>query len=164
MIDLWSHGVIASQWRWLFSVGIAAAAVVDDRRPQAPRARSVEKGRGRKGNAPEAGSLVELFGDPRWRPRAIVGLLLAASGVVGLWGIGVFSNDLTQSFIGAQFDDTPGKTVKRERFGQFVASCVASPESPRRRQGQNRAARPVGRRCQATRREVALYRSLESSG
>jgi MFS family permease len=40
------------------------------------------------------GSLKELFGDPRWRRHALVGLMLAFAGVVGLWGIGFFSFDL----------------------------------------------------------------------
>nr|WP_235904996.1 MFS transporter [Tautonia marina] len=40
------------------------------------------------------GSLSELFGDRRWRKNTIVGMLLAFSGVVGLWGIGFFSFDL----------------------------------------------------------------------
>ena len=35
-----------------------------------------------------------LFSDPRWRHNAIVGMMLAFSGVVGLWGIGFFSFDL----------------------------------------------------------------------
>jgi MFS family permease len=44
--------------------------------------------------AHKLGSLAELFGDPRWRHNTIVGMLLAFSGVVGLWGIGFFSFDL----------------------------------------------------------------------
>ena len=36
-------------------------------------------------------------GDPRWRRRAIVGLLLALSGIIGLWGIGFFTIDLMRS-------------------------------------------------------------------
>jgi MFS-type transporter involved in bile tolerance (Atg22 family) len=40
------------------------------------------------------GSYGELLGSPRWRRNAIVGFLLAFSGVVGLWGIGFFSYDL----------------------------------------------------------------------
>src|SRR5205823_11472216 len=36
-------------------------------------------------------------GDSRWRRRAVVGLLLAISGIVGLWGIGFFSIDLLRS-------------------------------------------------------------------
>jgi MFS family permease len=45
---------------------------------------------------PKLGSLAELFGDPRWRHNTIIGMLLAFSGVVGLWGIGFFSFDLTR--------------------------------------------------------------------
>ncbi len=40
------------------------------------------------------GSLAEMFGDPTLRRNTIVGMLLAFSGVVGLWGIGFFSFDL----------------------------------------------------------------------
>ena len=45
------------------------------------------------------GSIAELFGDPRWRRNAIVGMLLAFAGVVGLWGIGFFSFDLIRSVL-----------------------------------------------------------------
>jgi MFS family permease len=36
-------------------------------------------------------------GDTRWRKNAIVGLLLALTGIIGLWGIAFFSIDLTRS-------------------------------------------------------------------
>ncbi|MFV0444123.1 MAG: MFS transporter [Planctomycetaceae bacterium] len=42
------------------------------------------------------GSYAALFADPRWRKAAITGLFLAIPGVVGLWGIGFFSGDLTR--------------------------------------------------------------------
>lgn len=38
-------------------------------------------------------------GDTRWRKNAIVGLLLALSGIIGLWGIGFFSIDLVRSVL-----------------------------------------------------------------
>ena len=44
----------------------------------------------------QTGSYRALFADPRWRKNAIVGLFLAIPGVVGLWGIGFFSGDLTR--------------------------------------------------------------------
>ena len=44
--------------------------------------------------AKKAGSYAELFGDPRWRKNALVGLALASSGIIGLWGIGFFFPDL----------------------------------------------------------------------
>jgi MFS family permease len=41
----------------------------------------------------------ELFAEPRWRRNALVGMLLAFAGVVGLWGIGFFSFDLLRSVL-----------------------------------------------------------------
>ena len=45
------------------------------------------------------GSVGELFSDPRWRYNAIIGMLLAFAGVVGLWGIGFFSFDLFRAVL-----------------------------------------------------------------
>jgi MFS family permease len=45
------------------------------------------------------GSIGELFSNPRWRRNAIIGMLLAFAGVVGLWGIGFFSFDLLRSVL-----------------------------------------------------------------
>jgi MFS family permease len=41
----------------------------------------------------------ELFSDPRWSRNAIMGLLLASSGIIGLWAIGFFSIDLVREII-----------------------------------------------------------------
>lgn len=46
------------------------------------------------------GSYTALLGDLRWRSRAIFGLVLCVSGVVGLWGIGFFSPELINDVIG----------------------------------------------------------------
>ncbi len=43
------------------------------------------------------GGISELFSDSKWRKRTIVGMMLASAGVLGLWAIGVFSNDMTQT-------------------------------------------------------------------
>jgi hypothetical protein len=45
-----------------------------------------------------------LFRDARWRRNAIIGLLLATSGVLGLWGIGFFSIDLGRSVFRKVFE------------------------------------------------------------
>jgi MFS family permease len=52
----------------------------------------------------QLGSLKELFGTPRWRHNAIVGMLLAFAGVVGLWGIGFFSPELIRSVLRKRFE------------------------------------------------------------
>ncbi len=83
-----------SPWRVLFLIGTGPAllALLIMRRLREPeRWKSVAVSEDvRK----QLGSLTELFGNPRWRRHALVGLLLAFSGVVGLWGIGFFSYDL----------------------------------------------------------------------
>lgn len=50
------------------------------------------------------GSYAELFGNPRWRKNAIIGVLLAFAGVVGLWGILFFSIDLIRSILRKTFE------------------------------------------------------------
>src|SRR5208337_2327306 len=83
-VALLANGVISTHWRWMFSVGIVPSllAVIVARKLREPEAwkRAAAEGKVRKAG------LGQLFADRRWRRNAIVGLLLAASGVVGLWG------------------------------------------------------------------------------
>jgi len=96
-------GALTSSWRWMFVVGVAPAFVVifiqrrlkEPERWQAAAASGVGK---------QLGSYQELFGDPRWRRNAIVGLLLASSGIIGLWGIGFFSPDLIRLVLRQTFE------------------------------------------------------------
>jgi MFS family permease len=84
-------GAIASAWRYEFLAGALPAplALLVFTKLKEPeqwlRDRAAKK---------KMGSYGELFSDPRWRRNAIVGMMLAFSGVVGLWGIGFFSYDL----------------------------------------------------------------------
>lgn len=93
------QGTLQSQpWRWMFGVGILPAFLVVVvmlwlKEPERWK-EAVAEGKTRKH---KAGSIVELFGDSRWRHRAIVGIILASAGVIGLWGIGVFGVDLVQN-------------------------------------------------------------------
>src|SRR5579883_333201 len=48
----------------------------------------------------------ELFGNPRWTRNALIGLLLASSGIIGLWGIGFFSIDLQRTVFRNQFESS----------------------------------------------------------
>jgi MFS family permease len=94
-LHLFGHGPI-KPWRVMFVIGTIPAllAIFIRRRLKEPEAwqTAAEGAVGKR-----LGSYRELFGDPRWRKNALVGLALAFSGVVGLWGIGFFSADLIQS-------------------------------------------------------------------
>jgi hypothetical protein len=78
--------------------------------------------------AKKLGSYSELFGDPRWRKNAIVGLLLAFSGIVGLWGIGFFSIDLNRLVFRKTFENEAREQGEAAKDRVFMQSLYASPE------------------------------------
>jgi MFS family permease len=98
-------GTLASSWRAMFLVGALPAflCLFVMRRLDEPAAWRLASREGVK-----RGSIHELFSTPRWRRNAIVGMLLAFAGVVGLWGIGFFSVDLLRAVLD-KTDMTPGR-------------------------------------------------------
>ncbi len=93
--DSFSAGTVLgyplTPWRLMFLVGIIPGflVVLVQLRLKEPQKWLQQKAEGKKG-----GSYSELLGDRQWRSRALFGLLLAVSGVIGLWGIAFFSPDL----------------------------------------------------------------------
>src|SRR5262249_55540801 len=102
--ELKTAGVIETPWRMMFLVGVLPAllAVAVMRRLKEPErwASVAAEMRAKQ----KLGSYAELFGNPRWRRNAIVGLLLASSGVIGLWGIGFFSFELISAVFRESFE------------------------------------------------------------
>ena len=83
-------------WRLLFLIGIVPSllAVPIVFLLKEPQAWLDARALAQQGGGARTGSLSELFGHPRWRHHAIIGLMLGVSGMVGLWGIGFFSPEL----------------------------------------------------------------------
>jgi len=116
-------GAIDSAWRSMFLVGALPAFLclfIMRRLKEPERWQQALKAGERRG------SVRELFVDPRWRRSAIVGMLLAFAGVVGLWGIGFFSVDLLRSVLD-KTDMTAGQktfwtsmTLLLQNMGGFV--------------------------------------------
>lgn len=105
-------GVVASSWRAMFLVGLLPSLLAipvflklrePDRWKAAVSKEEAEEAAGGPEPPRKLGSISELFTDPRWRRNTIVGMVLAFSGVVGLWGIGVFSADLSQTVLRKHF-------------------------------------------------------------
>jgi MFS family permease len=100
-------GLIAgwAPWRWKFVIGaipavlalVIRAGLKEPERWQAMKEQSRKTGQA-------LGGYAALFADPRWRKNAIVGMLLACAGVIGLWGIGFFAIDLQQSVLRKTFE------------------------------------------------------------
>ncbi len=116
-------GVIASAWRTMFVIGALPAflSVLVMRRLKEP-----EKWQRAATSSVRLGSMTELFSDPRWRRNAIVGMLLAFAGVVGLWGIGNFSVDLLRTMLdrttltAGQKTFWSSMTLLLQNFGGFL--------------------------------------------
>ncbi|MEY3458461.1 MAG: putative niacin/nicotinamide transporter NaiP, partial [Planctomycetota bacterium] len=87
-------GMAGTDWKVMFLIGTAPALLsllVRSRLREPERWQAVSA---TDGVSRQLGSYSELFGDPQLRYRALVGLLLACAGVIGLWGIGFFATDL----------------------------------------------------------------------
>jgi len=86
-------------WRWAYAVGALPALLVlwIRRNVKEPEKWQAAHDHAKAtGNPSELGNLGELFGSPRWRTNTIAGVLIAAAGVGGLWGVGFFLTDLIQ--------------------------------------------------------------------
>ena len=88
-------------WRWMFLIGALPAflCVFIQIRLQEPEKWVKAKAAG-KITGVRFGSYTALLGDARWRGRAMVGMLMCVSAVIGLWGIGFFSPELIGDVIG----------------------------------------------------------------
>lgn len=104
-------------WRWMFVIGALPAllALIIRAKLKEPEKWQKMKDSGEI-NKRSAFTYGELFSTPRWRKHALLGMLLACSGVIGLWGIGFFSIDLIRSVLqktftaqGVPADQIPGK-------------------------------------------------------
>jgi len=76
----------------------------------------------------KAGSLKELFGDPRWRRHTIVGMLLASAGVIGLWGIGFFSIDLNRTIFRKRAEQQARQAGEAEWDRLLILRLLSAPE------------------------------------
>jgi MFS family permease len=89
-------GLAVVPWRLMFLIGVIPGLLVV---LVQLKLREPDKWLAAKaaGGLRKAGSYGELLGQPTWRRHALLGLVLALAGVLGLWGIGFFSPDLQQS-------------------------------------------------------------------
>jgi MFS family permease len=99
-------------WKYLFWIGSIPAflCIFIMFRLKEPEKWIAAKARSKVDSTKSMGSYFSLFGDPRWRKSALFGMLLCVSAVVGLWGIGFFSNKLVakavaESLVGQGLSD-----------------------------------------------------------
>lgn len=99
-------GVVGSAWKWMFVIGALPALLALVVRMQL---KEPEKWQRLKDSGELAKTSTftygDLFADRRWAYNAVIGLLLASVGVIGTWGIGFFSIDLSRFVFESHFKD-----------------------------------------------------------
>ncbi|MDZ4858790.1 MAG: MFS transporter [Candidatus Hydrogenedentes bacterium] len=120
-ISLWVFTAMpdADSWRYIFFVGFFPALLVFAIRlfvkepEQWHAAKEVAKNTDIK-----IGSITGLFTDPVLRRNTIVGVSLAAVGVIGFWGIGTFSSDFLRGIVNP--DGVEALRGKADRFASYA--------------------------------------------
>ena len=114
-------------WRIMFMIGFLPAllAIVVMRYMEEPEK---WKKAVAEGGVKKAGSISELFSHPRWRYNVIIGMLLSTCGVIGLWGIGFFSVDLTRTTIRKNANKEYRQQGGVEKDDDFIRMLLLSPE------------------------------------
>ncbi|MFM7249528.1 MAG: MFS transporter [Planctomycetaceae bacterium] len=129
-------------WRWKFVIGALPAVLALVIRAGLEEPERWRELKARAAHTGEAlGGYRALFADARWRRNALVGMLLACAGVIGLWGIAFFSVDLVRSVLQKQFvadglsgAELAGKLTKYQglasmmiQVGAFASMSLAAP-------------------------------------
>ncbi|HEV3339797.1 MAG TPA: MFS transporter, partial [Pirellulales bacterium] len=116
-----------SAWRVMFVVGTVPAllAILIRRKLKEPERWQATAAEGAV--AKKLGSYSELFGNPRWRSNALLGLAMAFCGVVGLWAIGFYSIDLTRLVFRKTFETEARERGEGALDQGFLALLLSNP-------------------------------------
>lgn len=87
---------VGSEWRIAYLIGVVPALLTLWVRSSVKEPDSWQEARD---SGRPMGSFSDLFGDPRWRKRALLGMALAAVGLGTFWGVCVATQDLTRELL-----------------------------------------------------------------
>lgn len=87
---------VGSEWRVAYLIGVIPALLTLWVRSSVKEPESWQEARD---SGRPMGSFADLFGDARWRKRALLGMALAAVGLGTFWGVCVATQDLTREML-----------------------------------------------------------------
>jgi MFS family permease len=87
-------GLNMSPWRLMFCIGAVPALLALIVRAGLKEPEQWKRASLDSTASKQLGSYRALFGDPRWRRHALLGLILGCAGIIGLWSVGFFTPDL----------------------------------------------------------------------
>jgi MFS family permease len=113
---------VANEWRIAYLVGILPALLTVWVRSSIKEPDSWHEA---KSSGKPMGSFAELFGDPRWRSRALLGMSLAAVGLGTFWGVCVATQDLTRELL-LSLGIQPVEADKSSKFAYGIIQVVGA--------------------------------------
>lgn len=113
---------VANEWRIAYFVGILPALLTIWVRSSIKEPDSWHEA---KSSGKPMGSFAELFGDPRWRSRALLGMSLAAVGLGTFWGVCVATQDLTRELL-LSLGIQPVEADKSSKFAYGIIQVVGA--------------------------------------
>lgn len=111
---------VGSHWREAYLIGILPALLVFW-----VRSGVEDPQRWREAGAAhqQLGSFRELFGDPRWMRRALLGLLLAAVGLATFWGVTVAGQNLMEELL-VRLGTSAESATQRAKFAYGIVETA----------------------------------------
>ena len=93
--------LVHSHWRYAYLVGIVPAllTLLVRWKVKEPEMWAQAEAQATEGDEKKLGSFRELLLDPRWRGRALLGMLLAAVGLATFWGVAIAGQGLSQGVL-----------------------------------------------------------------
>lgn len=97
----WTGLAVGTNWRAAFLVGIVPSLLVlwVRARIEEPESWLAAQRKAATEGGPRPGRFTDLFRDPRWARRALLGMLLAAVGLGTFWAVTVAGQDLARDFL-----------------------------------------------------------------
>ncbi len=108
---------VGAQWRYAYLISVGPAVLVfwvmaSVKEPESWRAAGA---RAAAATGPKLGRFRDLLGEPRWRRRALLGMLLAAVGLGTFWGVTVAGQDLARELL-VRNGVAPTAAAERAKF------------------------------------------------
>lgn len=116
---------VGVHWRYAYLVGLLPALLVlwvmtQVKEPESWRLAGV---RAAASSGPKMGSFFDLLGDPLWRRRALLGMLLAAIGLGSFWGVTVAGQDLARELL-VRTGSAPSAAAERAKFAYGIVETI----------------------------------------
>lgn len=113
---------VENEWRIAYLIGILPALLTLWIRASI---KEPEKWQEAKEEGKRMGSYADLFGDARWRARALLGMTLAAVGLGTFWGVCVATQDLTRELL-LSLDYKPADADQKSKFAYGIIQVTGA--------------------------------------